>query len=315
MGDNILEDKNILHELEKKIHSTRRTNLKKSMTEAYIKLLIELASIEEKEYSYYNEKLDKLDISSNKKEQVLKEIKLKSISKQILDEERMLYNKLKEDFKNPNNLLVETWMGNYKAFLEKYKNELYGFYNDYTIAKYIKEFDVLGNYKYITKELRSNVPKTNTIETIEIKSIKGPYSNRKENDKRIDSLLNKIRFIPSDITAYMIYLICSNRTLNNPNILLFLIKNGYRIDESGHLIKKDGRVVNKQFINREKTNYIKNLLLKNKPDGEIPYKYKDNRLKTLLMDMYVVRKRNSKLDIKESGSNGNIDIYKGMGKC
>ena len=299
---------NIINELEKKIYFTKNGNLKNILIEKYIKFLIELSRFEKKDYNFYENKLDMLNISSERKREILDEIKYKTIPENVLEEERFLYFKLKEDFKNPNDLLINTWVNNYRAFLNRYSSILYGFYNEDTIGKYISEFDREGNYKIISNvESLKNEEKTEFL----IKNIRSPYSNKKNLSDKIKFFISKGSFIPSDLKTYFIYLGYRSNDINNPNF-----ENDYQIDMNGNLVKNDGSVIDSYLVQKEKSNFIKRLLLNNHGDGEIPNKYKDNRLKTLLMDMYIVRKSNRNVGIKNvSEVSSNIDIHKGMGKC
>lgn len=88
----------------------------------------------------------------------------------IGDEFQKIVLKLQADLKNPNDVLIETWVNNYVAFVDKYEKELdkekmikYMFE---LFKKYDKENKYSSNLSNILKKTNSSVEKDKTEETL-----------------------------------------------------------------------------------------------------------------------------------------------------
>ena len=198
MKNKITDYNNILKELEDKILRINDNEQKKLLIEMYIKIIKELSKIEKKDLRYYKSKLESLKIEEAVLENAIEEIKKNIVPKEIYNIERNLYLKLIEDFKNPNELLINTWINNYKSFLNKHNEKIKGVYDEKTISEYIRKLDKTG--LYISKFLDEN----SETEELSITNISTSFIKKNNKNNNLLALLNNAKKVPSKIIAYLI---------------------------------------------------------------------------------------------------------------
>lgn len=269
----------------------------------------------------------------------------------IGDEYHKLVLKLKEDLKNANDKLIKTWVNNYMAFANHYKNEL----DKDKLIKYMyelfKKFDKENKYtdklpKFINEIERDSLEKDNSVEE-SIKESKKDEKNIKEEPLKIlnikKSFKSKAELAILGTTALIglavgssglvalpiaaiIYKLYKSKGLTNHKLKKFLKENDYTIDEETKELKdKNGEVITEETIGKSKYEMLKQYLLKianKKDDGTIKTEYKKNKIASKLLNSKFVEKlknitkKNKKEEIVELEElEENQDIQKGMGKC
>lgn len=269
----------------------------------------------------------------------------------IGDEYHKLVLKLKEDLKNSNDKLIKTWVNNYMAFANHYKNEL----DKDKLIKYMyelfKKFDKENKYKdklpkFINEIERDSLDKDNIVEE-SIKESKKDEKNIKEEPLKIlnikKSFKQKAELAILGTTALIglavgssglvalpiaaiIYKLYKSKGLTNHKLKKFLKENDYTIDEETQELKdKNGEVITEETIGKSKYEMLKQYLLKianKKDDGTIKTEYKKNKIASKLLNSKFVEKlknitkKNKKEEIVELEElEENQEIQKGMGKC
>lgn len=212
--DTLLIDKynKLLNSLENAILRTDDETLKEMSKESFVKFTCDLAEIEKKDITYYQERLEKVGVDENIIEKTIEQINSFSVDdtlndasiddgnsfdndnslldennevsveqndeptdeveqvekvdnnknddldlyilenvyrnkdQNIGDEFQKLMIKLQEDFENPNELSISTWVKNYMSFVDKYKNVLDENKLIQYMKKRVKEFDVNNKF-------------------------------------------------------------------------------------------------------------------------------------------------------------------------
>lgn len=269
----------------------------------------------------------------------------------IGDEYQKLVLKLQEDLKNSNDKLIKTWVNNYMAFANHYKNEL----DKDKLIKYMyelfKKYDKENKYtdklpKFINEIESDSLDKDNIVEE-SIKESKKDEKNIKEEPLKIlnikKSFKSKAELAILGTTALIglavgssglvalpiaaiIYKLYKSKGLTNHKLKKFLKENDYTIDEETKELKdKNGEVITEETIGKSKYEMLKQYLLKianKKDDGIIKTEYKKNKIASKLLNSKFVEKlknitkKNKKEEIVELDElEENQEIQKGMGKC
>lgn len=269
----------------------------------------------------------------------------------IGDEYQKLVLKLQEDLKNSNDKLIKTWVSNYMAFVNHYKNEL----DKDKLIKYMyelfKKYDKENKYtdklpEFINEIESDSLDKDNIVEE-SIKESKKDEKNIKEEPLKIlnikKSFKSKAELAILGTTALIglavgssglvalpiaaiIYKLYKSKGLTNHKLKKFLKENDYTIDEETKELKyKNGEVITEETIGKSKYEMLKQYLLKianKKDDGIIKTEYKKNKIASKLLNSKFVEKlknitkKNKKEEIVELDElEENQEIQKGMGKC
>ena len=410
MNENLIEKHTkLLNSFERVILNTKDEELRETSKQSYIIFIKDLANLEKKEVSIYEEKLKVLNIEPKLIEQTINEINLKrttsvaeeskeneqkitqeteenvntqeEISKpkeekveepkdetleeyilttvyrhnnqSIGAEHQKLELKLEEDLKNSNDKLIKTWISNYIAFTEKYKNEL----DKDKLIKYMselfKKYDVEKKYidklpEIITEINKNNLNKAETKEQIPIENAEEKKQDSVKEEKPLEILNIKKSFksnkeltvlgttaligiggavlgAPGLLTlpiAAIIWKLYKNKGITNNKLKSYLIKHGYSIDEETKELKdSNGEVITAEKIGKSKYEMLKQYLLKlsnSKKNGEIKNEYKKNKTTSKLLSSSIVDKLKifKKKNINEENNlEENQEIHKGMGKC
>lgn len=394
--------KKLLNAFERVILNTKNEEIREMSKESYASFIYELAILENKEISIYEEKMKSLNISeeiikstmdnikkfqmkeqksdennvqdellsdetkkeelsenkeNNKstvetsKEESIEEYIYRNKDSKIGDEYQKLVLKLQEDLKNANDKLIKTWVNNYMAFANHYKNEL----DKDKLIKYMyelfKKYDKENKYKdklpeFINEIESDSLEKDNIVEE-SIKESKKDEKNTKEEPLKIlnikKSFKSKAELAILGTTALIglavgssglvvlpiaaiIYKLYKSKGLTNHKLKKFLKENDYTIDEETKELKdNNGEVITEETIGKSKYEMLKQYLLKianKKDDGKIKTEYKKNKIASKLLNSKFVEKlknitkKNKKEEIVELEElEENQEIQKGMGKC
>ena len=308
------------------------------------------------EESLKNKENNEENVANTKEESIEEYIFLnvyRNKNSKMGDEFQKLVLKLQEDLKNPNDKSIKTWINNYIAFANHYKNELnkdklikymyelfkkYDKENKYTdkLPEFIKEIekDSLENDNKLegpTKEEQKTEGKnTKEEKPLKILNIKKSFKSKKELAiLGTTALIGGVAFgIPGLLTlpiATIIYKLYKSNGLTNNRLKSFLKNNNYTIDdETKELKDNNGEVITEDKIGKAKYEMLKQYLLKldsKKQDGEIKTEYKKNKMASKLLNtkfvekLKFIKRKSRPEDLWFEELEENQEMQKGMGKC
>lgn len=246
----------------------------------------------------------------------------------IGDEFQKMVFKLQEDLKNPNDVLIETWISNYIAFTDRYEKELdkdkmikYMFD---LFKKYDKESKYSNNLSSILKKVNSSkveLDKEETKENEEITEVEAENNkgteDKVEEEKPLKIVNIKKSFkspkvieglkatallgaggaifgVPGLIGAGIIWGLHKKGVTSN-KFKEFLKKHNFTIDQKTNELKdSNGEVITEEKIGKSKYEMLKQYLLKlntkKQEEGKIKHEYKKNKIASNLLSSKFVTK-------------------------
>ena len=294
MNDSMIEKyKKLLSSFERLIINTKSEELRVSAKESYVIFIKELALLEKKDYSIYEEKMKSLKIPEEIIKTTIENIKAandNNIEKQDVVEE----TEKKEN-------------------IEEVKTE------------------IKAENKEATTQLEENKQeneKTQEEKPLKILNIKKSFKSKKELAVLgTTALIGGVAFgIPGLLTlpiAAIIWKLYKTKGITNNKLKTFLKNNNYTIDENTKDLKDaNGEIVTEEKIGKAKYEMLKNYLLKlnnSKKEGKIKTEYKKNKAASTLLGSKLVdklkffKKKDTNIEAEELDENQ--EIQKGMGKC
>lgn len=237
--------------------------------------------------------------------------------------------KLQEDLKNPNDVLIETWISNYIAFTDRYEKELdkdkmikYMFD---LFEKYDKESKYSNNLSSILEKVNSSKVEMNTeekkeneeITKVETEDNKEKKEEKLEEEKPLKIINIKKSFkspkvmeglkatavlgvggallgVPGLIGAGIIWGLHKKGITSN-KFKDFLKQHNFTIDQKTNELKdSNGEVITEEKIGKSKYEMLKQYLLKlntkKQEEGKIKHEYKKNKIASNLLSSKFVSK-------------------------
>lgn len=337
----------LLEKLEKMLIDSVRDDVKEYIEETYVSIIYELAITEKRELSYYKEKMENINISKERINDVLEKIRQK-LNIPIIEEPKkefgadvpklkqneeiekkynLFIDKLKEDLINPNDLAIKTWLRNFIDFINNNKDYFKTANFEEIIKNIFVEQDKKGLYNSkinsfineitLPREIKPSLTKEEDS-SLKINNLKkSNLPNESIKTLNVLALTDKKSWSPKSIICYIIFKLYKNKEIKNQKLISFLEKNGYYIVDN-KLIDVDGNNINEEYVEKAKAKYIKDKLFTVDDSGTINKGYKKDRFTSILLNMKQlislkrIKKQKSEEKIKDED---NIDIIKGMGKC
>lgn len=374
----------ILDKFEKIINGTENHELRDYIKIQYEDYIINLAKWERKDLEYYENKLRTIGTKEDKIVEILGKInekikiyvsneddlsylskpneekkvdsKNEIIEEYILNEvyrnknseissgHEALIRQIRNEFKNPNDLSIKTWLKNYLFYVNTYKELNKDNLIDYAKLLF-KELDKGSKYynnfdKYVDEiekeaaEVKKNSmdkskkeENTNEVEPLKIINIKkNTIPNTAKKTFKVLGLVGVASTfgLPASILTFIIYKLYKTIKKSNNKLNDLIGKNGYFINEQDELVDKEGNVVTDEVIEKEKTSFLKTKLLNLKKTSNIGFikdSYKKNKFASMILDTKLVSslKKRFNIDVNtkvlEKKNNEQKDMHNGLGKC
>lgn len=334
--NNIIVNKyqELLTFFEECLKETTSPTIKEDIKKSYLNLAGELAKLEGKEISYYQERINSFFA---KKDDVEIETYIfnavyKNKNVEIGDKLQKLVLELQEILKESDSKLIEEWVNKYVSFAETYKNELDKEklleYMKFLLKKHNKNDKRIEKVDKKTID-KNEINKDNTKEEIKgnepLKIINIKKSNISKPMKQSLKVLALLGVgttmgIPAAIFSYGIYKLNKKYKLGS-KLISYLEKYGFKINHNNELLDRNEEVVTEEKIEKEKVGFLKKKLMNLnlfKDNGFIKNSYKKNKFTSMLLNMKIANSIKNKFKTnkeEEPLNNDNIDIHKGMVKC
>ena len=184
---------NMLKSLEKLYNLSNDEKSKIISRELYYNYFKELVNIQNESLDYYNKLLDSINLPPEDKRELLLSVNkdqkyLDTSNKDVIEENKKRIDKLQEDLKNPNELLIKTWIDNYYEFVNQYKecfiiDDLIGYLKNIFNGKFNNLLDqfiisldsIKDNSMYKVKNIKSSDINLASIYDNQLKSLLKEY--------------------------------------------------------------------------------------------------------------------------------------------
>ena len=286
---------NSLHVLGNSYKNAKTDIDKLNAKQYYMFFLKKLVNSNDFDRKYYEELLKSDGFDSDSIKSMLDKLNIKTkeetydfvLDNSINIENNKLIRQLEEDLSNPNSLKINTWISNYKSFVERNKTKfnldrLFIFLNSKLGSKYSNKLNDFINSLKNTKE-------ENIEHELNIVKVKRNFSTR---------LKNKI---------------------NSIHVARLLKEKDINLDiESGNLLDKDNKSFSNKSLSRKMYDFIKSKLIKmnySEYNGTINKDYIKNRYLSMLSGVKLLDKVRDKFDVYDNIQEEDTLFKKGLGKC